>query len=75
MFETHRDDGRQGFNAPSAEGDVGDNLLGEACLQKDPVGVVPELKKGMLLAAGSQLSITRCHHIFSTSTWTFGSNN
>lgn len=51
VLETHRDDGRQSFYAPGAEGDVGDNLLDEARLQKDPVGVVPELKKCMLLAA------------------------
>lgn len=47
MFETHRDDGRQSFNAPGAKRDVRDNLLDEASLQKDPIGVVPELKENM----------------------------
>lgn len=61
MFETHRDDGRQSFNAPGAERDVGDNLLDEARLQEDPIGVVPDLKERMLLAAVTfyQLSITQ----------------
>lgn len=45
MFETHRNDGRQSFNPPGTECDVGDNLLDEACLQKDPVGVVPDLQR------------------------------
>lgn len=45
MFETHRNDGRQSFNAPGAESDVGDNPLDEARLQEDPVGVVPELQR------------------------------
>lgn len=45
MFETHRNDGRQSFNASGAERDVGDNLLDEACLQKDPTGVVPDLQR------------------------------
>lgn len=60
MFETHRDDGRQSFDASGAQRDVRDDLLGEASLHKDPVGVVPELKESMGLAAvASQLSITQ----------------
>lgn len=61
MFETHRDDGRQSFNAPGAKRDVRDNLLDEASLHKDPIGVVPYLKESVLLAAVTfyQLSITQ----------------
>lgn len=47
MFETHRDDGRQSFDAPGAKRDVRDNLLDETSLQKNPIGVVPELKESM----------------------------
>lgn len=50
MSETHRDDGRQSFDAPGAKRDVRDNLLDEASLQKDAIGVVPELRESMWLA-------------------------
>lgn len=66
MFETHRDDGRQSFDAPGAKRDVRDNLLDETSLQKNPIGVVPELKESMWLAAVTfyQLLITRDHNIW-----------
>lgn len=45
MIGSYRDDGRQSLYGPSAQSDVWENVLLKACFQKNPIGVVPDLKK------------------------------
>lgn len=42
---THWDDGSQSLYGPGTQGDVGEDWFGKACLQQDPIGVVPDLKR------------------------------
>lgn len=48
MSGTYRDDGRQSLYGPSAQSDVWQNVLFKACFPKDPIGVVPDLKKNQI---------------------------
>lgn len=44
-FNTHRDDGSKSLDGAGAQCNVRNNVLGKACFQEDPIGVVPDLKE------------------------------